>query len=96
MLLTEKEAQARWCPYGRQVALMGSTKDKDGTIVGMPVSFNRQPNGDVPSCLGSLCMAWRWARPNKVREIDLTTGELIDDGPRKGYCGAFGRPDIGD
>ena len=84
MLVTEKEAQGRWCAFGHQAGFFGST----------PLVFNRQPNGDVPSCLGSLCMSWRWEKPKGIREIDLVTTELVDDQPRRGYCGLAGKPDV--
>lgn len=86
MYVTPEQAQGRWCPFGRQPVWVGSQA--------LPV--NRQPNGDVPSCLGPLCMSWRWEKPKDLREIDMISGEIVDAEPRRGYCGAFGKPEHGD
>lgn len=64
--MTEKEARTKWCPFAR-------ISDEEP-----PVAVNRPvPYGDVPCCLGSHCMAWRW-------RVDA----LLDDG----YCGLAGKP----
>lgn len=86
MFLTEKEAQGRWCPFGRQPVMAG----------GNWITVNRMPNGDVPSCLGSLCMGWRWAETKKLRELDMVSGEVLDEEPRRGYCGYATKPEHGD
>jgi hypothetical protein len=39
-------------------------------------------------CIGSGCMAWRWATPQVVHKYNQPTGEIIV----KGYCGKAGRP----
>lgn len=88
MFVTEEEASGRWCPHGREIR-----REYQGSGVSALTSFNRSPNGDVPSCLGSLCMAWRWKDPKVLREIDLTTSDIVDAPPRRGYCGAFGKPE---
>lgn len=86
MLVTPAEASGRWCPFGRQPGQVGN----------MFIPINRMPNGDVPSCLGPLCMSWRWHDPKIPREIDLVSEEVVDEVPRRGYCGAFGKPEHGD
>lgn len=40
-------------------------------------------DGGPWNCLGSVCSAWRWARPN---------GFEPDGAPREGYCGLAGKP----
>lgn len=91
MFLTEDEALGKWCPFGRQPF----TCSNSGSIAA--AAINRQPRGEVPSCLGAVCMAWRWEKPKPpIREIDLVTSDIVDAPPRRGYCGAFGRPDNGD
>lgn len=88
MFVTVEEASGKWCPFGRQP-----------TLVNAPIAFvsaNRQPNGDVPSCLGPLCMAWRFAEAKQLREISMLDGEVMDEQPRRGYCGLSGKPDHGD
>lgn len=86
MYVTPEQAQGRWCPFGRQPTFVGS----------QIVPTNRQPNGDVPSCLGPLCMAWRFEKEKEIREIDMMSGEVVDEPPRRGYCGLSGKPEYGD
>lgn len=88
MLVTPEEAQKRWCPFGRQPTVVAGAA--------FAVAANRQPNGDVPSCLGPLCMAWRWQGAKQVRELDMVTGEVVDEQPRRGYCGLSGPIQHGD
>lgn len=77
MLLTESEAKnKRWCRHARQALL--TTDDRTGEVRAVhPVAINRYPRSDA-GCIGSLCMAWRWAS----RAIVLPGEEP------KGYCGA--------
>lgn len=68
--VTEGEAKKKWCPLARW------TGGKGG------VAINRRVTGEAiaaTSCIGSDCMAWRWA------------AAFIKDG----YCGAFGSEDNG-
>jgi hypothetical protein len=39
----------------------------------------------LPTCIGSACMAWRWAR------FDPETGQKVEK-PNSGYCGMAGKP----
>lgn len=99
MFLTEDEARKRWCPLGRQYEITQLPASHTATGYWMAGSsavspaFNRKAAGDVPACIASSCMAWRFASPQKIREIDMVTGEIEEAQPRKGYCGAFGRPE---
>ena len=74
--MTEEEAKTKWCPFARI---------PDGEPV---VAVNRpEPYGDVPKCLGSFCMMWRWQ--------DDPTGAQPPDGPEPnmtGWCGLAGKP----
>ena len=40
------------------------------------------------TCMGSLCMAWRWIKTN-VPDKD---GDLVVSGDTHGYCGVAGKP----
>lgn len=53
---TEEEATQCWCPFARVDGLY--SKGSDATV------HNRLPDGDITMsamCVGSRCMAWRWA-----------------------------------
>lgn len=91
MFLTEEEARRKWCPYGMQPIAGYGQMPSGITTQPYVVSANRA-QGDVPACLASQCMAWRWADPKQLREIDMVTADVVDEQPRRGYCGAFGRP----
>lgn len=86
MFLTEEEASHHWCPYGLQPHYAGSSV----------TAVNRVEGGQVPSCIASSCMAWRWSEPKRLRDIDLVTSDVVDTEPRRGFCGAFGTPNHGD
>lgn len=66
--MTEEEAKKKWCPFVRV--------DSEGNNR----SVNIGPHTtDLTVCVGSACMAWRWA------------GRLIDERVT-GYCGLARRP----
>lgn len=96
MYLTEEEARQRWCPYGHQATLFREYDNRGGYNDAAIGGVNRVPQGDVPACLASQCMAWRFATPKPLRDIDLVTSDVVDQEPRRGYCGAFGTPAHGD
>jgi hypothetical protein len=81
---TEKEANTKWCPMVRVLAV------KDDKIVGHSVNagfkLRSDPNGRA-RCVGSECMMWRWER---------TDGDHIiaTRGSNHGYCGLAGRQEI--
>lgn len=82
MILTESEAAGKWCRHVRHGFV---TPGLAGTVkwVCAIVGINRSSKGDIPSsCLGSGCMAWRWA--------DAETP--ADGGKRRGFCGDAGEP----
>lgn len=85
MLLTEEEAKKRWCPLSRQIAITQQNA--------ITPAFNRIPQGDIPACIATSCMSWRWYDPKQIRDIDLVTSDVVDLKPRRGYCGAFGHPE---
>ncbi len=88
MIFTEEEACNRWCPHARQLGQAGGA-----WISG----FNRIDRGDIPACIATSCMAWRWYDPAQpLRDIDLVTSDVVDLQPRRGYCGLSGRPEHGD
>lgn len=56
MLVSEAEARTeKWCPFNRQRL----------TSHGEAPAANRTGQGSlIGTCVGSQCMAWRWASPN--------------------------------
>lgn len=86
MLLTEEEARRKWCPLARSLFI---SRTSDG--MGAAGANRDMPDGMIPSCLASTCMAWRWLDPKKIRDIDLVTSDVVDEQPRRGYCGSFGQ-----
>lgn len=91
MFLTEIEAMQRWCPQARSVGWVTTAGFSQA------VSYNRDhPSGNIPACIASSCMAWRWAEAKKLRDIDLVTSDVVDIPSRTGYCGLAGLPQHGD
>lgn len=88
--MTEAEAKTKWCPLARVLSTVGN--------------FNIRNDGkrpDATRCVGSECMAWRWAVLSSKHyhpsgEKNPETGERYYTGetPGQGYCGAFGQ-DLG-
>jgi hypothetical protein len=53
MILMEKQAKRKWCPFTRVIHSAGD----------VPVAANRFSNGQrsgASQCIGAACMAWRW------------------------------------
>jgi hypothetical protein len=89
MLLTEDQAKQRWCPHARSVGYL-NTSNTNTAIAG----YNRDhPSGQIPACIASSCMAWRFNEPKQVRDLDLVTGDVVAEKPRLGYCGLSGKPE---
>jgi hypothetical protein len=96
MFLTEEEARMRWCPLARSVGI-ASTNQPTPPYQAIVSGYNRDhPSGNIPACIASSCMAWRFQGPKQVRDIDLVTSDVVDEVPRRGYCGAFGPVTQGD
>lgn len=100
-MITEREAKEKWCPQGRKI-YGGKTNDGKWKPVEHVSTFNLveiMPSPDKKhkrefqrtECVGSQCMAWRWAEKSAI-EVPMI-GEV---GERKGYCGAYGRPEYPD
>jgi hypothetical protein len=95
VLLTEDEAKEKWCPFTRALYVADADDDDDddelfedqdpvhNRLVVEGVNDQGFSAGEEldqgKTCLGSRCMAWRWAlRPT--------------DGAKVGYCGLAGIP----
>ena len=78
MLVTEQEAEEKWCPH---------------TIIeGSPSSYNRNSWGAEPKiagCIGSRCMSWRWATDPLVNFV--ANGHATNIKTEYGYCGLAGK-----
>ena len=93
-LHTEDEARGKWCERVRVSA------------ANEPMTGNHAANRDADGnwnrpcylCIASDCMAWRWGL-DEMRERypkqphDMPDGTVEEYRHRKGYCGAFGRPE---
>jgi hypothetical protein len=80
--MTEDEAKLRWCPYARK-------KMRASTVVNVGEAMSGgvyRTASDEHNCLGSGCMAWRWAE--RVFKEDGSLGNE----PDSGYCGLAGKP----
>lgn len=91
MILTEEQAMQRWCPMA--MSMVAHSMQGRYELV----AANRDtPGGQIPACIASSCMYWRWAEAKQLRDIDLVTSDIVEEKPRTGYCGAAGRPTYGD
>jgi hypothetical protein len=72
------------CFQGMKPAMILTEKEAGKNICcGPPINFHEFH--DVPFCVGSGCMAWRWAE----EEPSPLTGDI-----RRGYCGLAGEPEV--
>lgn len=107
MLVTEKEASERWCPFAKTQVLQ---TDTDGAVHGAAVNrtFLPAPSGNMSElvagtqCIGSRCMAWRETSRQHTSECRQQPAsnpapgitvypECICTPIPYGYCGAFGK-----
>lgn len=87
MLVEESDARKRWCPASRVI-------NKEGSGGGNRWDGSRPedaPNGSL--CLGSSCMAWRWAGWETTFNTVAVSPRPEDRiGDLLGYCGLAGTP----
>lgn len=97
--MTEDEAKTKWCPFVRM-----PMKLRDQFHVANRVMIDGIDDG--PKCIGSACMAWRWARPYwkplEQGESSVNRGMRFYDGSGNevpppssetdGFCGLAGKP----
>lgn len=88
MIVTEKEAAEKWCPFAR-VTEAGSG---DGS------SWNRlntEPALDIPAtkCVGSACMSWRqaWRHSQSGSVVAHFRPSSDPHWIEVGYCGLAGK-----
>ena len=78
MLLTEKDAKTKWCPY----AISAVRRYEDSASV-----VNRRIGSGKPDvdcmCIAADCMAWRAVSVKKDEET-----------VKMGYCGLAGKPEV--
>ncbi len=60
--MTEEEAKTKWCPFARVLDWASESPSIDIPAQMMFAAANRYlaPNNDMPRCIGSACMAFRW------------------------------------
>jgi hypothetical protein len=98
MLLTEAKATECWCPFAR-VAFVGDTVMNRVSTFHQQLAQKQADRGDDRDlkyyqqqerdthCVGSRCMAWRWAG---YRPVSSLTTPNQDEA--HGYCGLAGMP----
>lgn len=88
--MTEDEAKTKWCPFARvRLHTRAPTGPTAYHIVPNQPSFNRtllegdsSEGGYAGSCIGSICMAWRWMAapgPTKIEAIKAYRAETGAD-----------------
>ena len=96
--MTEEEAKTKWCPFVRGVfgKNQNDSFDLKSNTVHNRVLLDTGDVGIHPAinCIGSACMAWRWAlSPDKAAHFNKTwktKGE--PEANPVGYCGLAGKP----
>ena len=90
VILSEEAALSKWCPMARSV---GRSRD-GGNIDRVLAGYNRDhESGQIPACIASSCMFWRFVDQKRLRDLDLVTGDIEEAVPRLGYCGMAGKPE---
>jgi hypothetical protein len=94
MIVTEKEAAEKWCPFARVIE-----HTESGNIV-PPSNRTVLPDGDSDEwrfaadapCVGSLCMSWRWnITPADAERYRSSMPMTKDFHEANGYCGLAGK-----
>jgi hypothetical protein len=89
--MTEDEAKTRWCPFARTLDWTVACGGDEPELLAAAV--NRGPHGPQPEalCIGSACMAWRWAL-EYYRDPGATDPTKYRPSAADGYCGLAGVP----
>jgi hypothetical protein len=102
MILTEAEAKTKWCPFGRFLAEVRVNRTTVAAAAVNTAGANDIRGQATSICIGSHCMAWRWAMKRNpdwkqsgiggypLPHPDDTSPPYIEDRER-GYCGLAGR-----
>jgi len=76
---TEDEARTKWCPFVRlRLFTTGGSQNRG------------HETDDKADCIGSACMAWRWA--TTITEVYPRAGIARANTKTEGYCGLAGQP----
>lgn len=88
---TESEAAERWCPFAR---VQGRNEPAANRFMVRSADGREfDPNPVQSRCIGSRCMAWRWATGGPdmgFGDVEETPGLLA---ARVGFCGLAGKGD---
>ena len=93
MIVEEKNAGKHWCPHVRHPGDEGGTFNR-GSEAGNEINTGRASGNWSCACVGSRCMAWRWANENAAVENPLHVQPRWEArvSTTHGYCGLAGRP----
>lgn len=101
MLLSEAEAQTRWCPHIRVARNepLDQTRNIDepgNSVIVAGCNSDALGRTRIPvacRCIASGCMAWRWAGWETTFDTVAPAPRPMDRvGPRLGFCGLAGTP----
>lgn len=97
MIVTEADAAQRWCPFARVLLPVHQAGNRISTF--HKECAQREANRGGPNdlkhyeqqerdcnCIGSRCMAWRWAGYQPVPSVVHGQDEA------HGFCGLAGKP----
>jgi hypothetical protein len=95
-LATEEEATQKWCPFARVLLPVNQAGNRVSTFHmqlaeksgSSDAEHYRRQVADC-NCIGSRCMAWRWAGYRRIPSTICT-----DQDEAHGYCGISGNPTI--
>ena len=91
MILTEKNARAKWCPFASRT---DDVNENAGVNRLRGLEDKHFPD---PRCIASACMAWRWKGWGQKEWVDRDGRRWVFQEPkdpenwiREGYCGLAG------
>lgn len=85
MVVTEKEAEQKWCPQIR-VAIRFS----DDSVVAGNAEYSERNPQSYSYCIASSCMMWRW--DSRSKHDGGFPGGPTPKEQWTGYCGMGGKP----
>lgn len=73
-MITEREAQTKWCPFAKRLPYAGAGDAEEIAMVGINPEYADEMAARFP-CIGSRCMAWRRSVPRDVQSVPEAQAE---------------------